>query len=322
MHQRSISKIRRKSSSAESFACGFNSQASALPMTTGQCSARSRSITWRGWAPVAATSPRQMIRSSGRASISARTASRAIRLAWISEIIATRIVLAPPQYWFGNYISDRRSKNRKLFPDIARLPSNPGSLLLPGPPCRDRAPLRTPFQLRQRVGREDANLAILLVGVCLAAEGAGAVAEDDVEHLRVAVGWAVLEIEEHRLVEQQTGLLDGLAPGAVAGRLAELQVADRQVPDAHVRLDRPPQQHNAALVLDDDGGGEVRRGVVRPTVARADQAYAAVALGALQRRRAERAEAIPEAGGVVVDFGEGHRWASYYVTQLRVAANT
>src|SRR5204862_237441 len=83
---------------------------------------------------------------------------------------------------------------------------------------------------------KNVDLIVLVVEPRLAADGASTIAEHDIEHRRVAVGWAMFEIEEHRLIQQQAGLLVRLAQLAFARRLAELQVADRQMPDTRSRV--------------------------------------------------------------------------------------
>src|SRR5262245_48288309 len=81
-------------------------------------------------------------------------------------------------------------------------------------------------------------------------------------------------------------------------------MADRQMPDAGVGLDRALEQHHAAAVLHHHRRGEVWRWVVCPAVVWADQPRTIADDAPLQRRGAQRAEAKPQPRWVFIDGGQ------------------
>ena len=96
---RSISKSCGRSTAAGSRArSGVIKSASALPMTMGQSSAARSSRHSSGNGSSAATSPRQTKPSAPCSLASSRTASRAGRLPWMSDRMATLVISVTPRH--------------------------------------------------------------------------------------------------------------------------------------------------------------------------------------------------------------------------------
>ena len=87
------------------------------------------------------------------------------------------------------------------------------------------------------------------------------------------------------MLDARARLLAGLAPGAVLGALAPLQVAGRHHPEAGARLDRPAAQQDAVLPAAHRADHDLGIEVVDLAARGADVALERVALGPAQHDR-------------------------------------